>query len=148
MVSVQDWKTAKCEETDDADHIRAIEALASLLEDNMSPADAARSITSAYATILKATKGASESDHNSWYETKVSKFWSFYMSDAIKCFGSTEAQGQLISLLSEISGLPDLEDDDGVVVRTKHHQTFWSDLPDWDRQFTSAALCKLHYADR
>ena len=146
MVSVQDWKAAKCAKADDADHIRTIEALASLLEDDISPADAALSITTAYATLLKATKGGSVREF--WYETKVSQFWRDYLSDAIQCFGSTEVQDRLISLLSEISKLPDLKDDDGVVVKTIDHETFWSDLPDWDYQFARTALCKLHYADQ
>lgn len=70
------------------------------------------------------------------------------MSNAIACFGTTDVQARLISLLSEISGLPDLKNDDDVVIKTTHHQVFWSDLPDWGFQFANAGLCKLHYANR
>lgn len=141
MISVQDWKTSKCAKTEDTDHIKAIEALASLLEGNISAADAAQSITTAYTASLKATKGGD--NHNSWYEAKVAQFWGSYMSDAIACFGATDVQARSISLLVEISKLPDLKDDDGVVVKTIHHQTFWSDLPGWGRHFASAGLCEL-----
>lgn len=140
MVSVEDWKTAKCAKTDDTEHIQAIEALSSLLEGEKTPANAAQSITKAYAVSLKATKGGS--DYNSWYETKVATFWASYMSDAIAYFGSAEVQARLISLLAEISKVSDLKDDDGVVIQNIHHQTFWSDLPGWYRQFVSAGLCK------
>lgn len=57
MLSVQDWKAAKCANADNVDHIRAIEALASQLEGNMTPVDAAKEITTAYKGSLKATKG-------------------------------------------------------------------------------------------
>ena len=143
MVSVQDWKTARCADTEDTDHIRAIDALASLLEGDTSPSEAAKSITTAYAVSLKATKGGS--DYNSWYETKVATFWASYMSDAIAFFGNAEVQEQLINLLVEISKVPDLKDDDGIVIRNIHHQTFWSNLPGWDRQFVSAGLCKYKH---
>jgi hypothetical protein len=138
--SVKEWKKAKCAKTDDTEHLQAIETLSSLLEGETTPADAAQSITTAYAVSLKATKGGS--DYNSWYETKVATFWASYMSDAIAYFGSAVVQDQLICLLVEISKVPDLKDDDGVVIKNIHHQTFWSDLPGWDRQFVSAGLCK------
>lgn len=143
MISVQDWKTSKCAITEDTDHVKAIEALASLLGGNIFPADAAKSITTAYAASLKATKGGD--NHNSWYETKVAQFWGSDMFDAIACYGGTDVQARLISLLVEISKLPDLKDDHGVVVKTIHHQTFRSDLPGWGRHFASAGLGKLHH---
>lgn len=142
MISVQDWKTTKYAKTDDTDHIRAIEALASLLEGNISPTSAAQSITTAYEASLKETKGCS--DRNLWCENKVSVFWESYMSDAISCFGSTQEQARLASLLLEISKLPDLKDHDGNVVKSIYNQTFWSDLPGWGWHFPSAGLCKSH----
>lgn len=142
MTSVQDWKTARCAKTEDTDHIQAIEALASLIEGDISPADAAQSITSAYAASLKATKRVSGPYR--WYDTKLSTFWASYMSNAIGCFGSDEAHARLTSLLVEISELPDLKDDDGVVVKIDHHQTFWSDLPGWGFRFANTGLCESH----
>jgi len=143
MVSVQDWKTTKCAKAADTDHIRAIEALASLLEGNISPTSAAQSIATAYTASLKATKGCS--DRNLWCENKVSVFWASHMSDAIACFGSTEEQVRLASLLLEISKLPDLKDDDGDVLKSRYNQIFWSDLPGWGLHFASTALCELYH---
>jgi hypothetical protein len=140
MVSVQDWKAAQCAKTDDTDHIRAIEALASLLEGQTTPADAAQSITTAYAASLKAIK--EDSGPSRWLSTKLSKFWANYMSIAIQCFGSTEVDARLTSLLVEISKLPDLSDEDGVVVKTNYDQIFWSDLPGWGFRFANTGLCK------
>lgn len=143
MTSVQDWKTAKCAKTEDSDHITAVEALASLLEGNITPADAAQSIATAYTASLKATKRVS--GPNRWYDTKLPAFWASYMSNAIECFGSDEVHARLTSLLVEISKLPDLKDDDGVVVKTNRHQTFWSDLPGWGFRFAKTGLCKSHH---
>lgn len=146
MISAQDWKATKSAKTNDTDQVRAIEALASLLEGSIPPASAAQSIAMAYTASLKATKGCS--DRNLWCENKVSEFWSYYMSDAISCFGSTEEHARLTSLLFEISKLPDLKDDDGVVVKSRYDQIFWSDVPGWDPQFASTALCKLHHPNQ
>jgi hypothetical protein len=100
MVSVQDWKAARCETTEDTDHIRAIEALASLLEGDTSPSDAAKAITGAYEASLKAIEGASR--EGLWYNNKVHHFWGIYMANAVRCFGSAVNHECLYELLVEI----------------------------------------------
>lgn len=142
MVSLEDWKTAKCADIEDTDHIQAIETLASLLEGDLSPADAAKAITTTYEPSLKAIGGSSTEPL--WYNNKVSEFWGIYMSNAVRCFGNIEAQEQLMNLLTEISQQPDLEDDDGVVVTSIDHHVYWNDLPGWDRHFTDDGLRKSH----
>jgi hypothetical protein len=144
MVSVQDWKTVKCAETEDADHIRAIEALASLLEGNTSPSDAAKAITKTYEASLKAIEGSSKK--GLWYNTKVHQFWGIYMSNAIRSFGSAQDHERLFELLVEISGQDNLEDYDGIVMTSIDHKTFWVDLPGWGRHFVDDGLCKFKFS--
>ena len=140
MISVQDWKTAKCAEADDADHIRAIEALASLLEGNMTPADAAVKITKTYEASIKVINGSPRKALIN--DTKLHDFWGAYMSNAIRCFGGAEEHERLFALLVEISSLPDLMDDDGMVVQSDYCTTFWVDLPGWNFCFVDVGLCE------
>ena len=145
MISAQDWKTAnlvKCADADgiDADHVAAVEALASLLEGHMTPADAAQAITTVYAGSVKMAEGPFKED--SWPSNKVYRFWGVFMSNAIQHFGSAEDQERLFKLLVEISRRPDLEDDDGIVVRDMDLDTYWIDLPDWVDCFSDATLCE------
>ncbi|GAB7325712.1 hypothetical protein MBLNU13_g09679t1 [Cladosporium sp. NU13] len=132
MISAQDWKTAnlvRCEDADgiDADHVAAVEALASLLEGDMTPADAAQCITTTYAASVKVAEGPFKA--NSWKINKVYKFWRVFMSNAIRSFGSAEDQERLFKLLVEISRQPDLEDDDGIVIGDLYLDPYWIDLP-------------------
>lgn len=140
MISVQNWKIARCAETEDTDHIRAIDALASLLEGDTSPSEAAEAITKTYGPSLKAIEGPWKDPH--WYHNKVTEFWVLYMSNAIRSFGSTEEHERLFELLIEISRQPDLEDDDGMVVKSIHHKTFWVDLPGWAGQVANTVSGK------
>lgn len=145
MVSAQDWKTAnlvKCADADgmDADHVAAVEALASLLEGDMTPADAAESITTTYAASVKFTEGPFQV--GSWKTNKVYEFWGLFMSDAIRSFGSADNQERLFKLLVEISRQPDLEDNDGIAVKDVDLDTYWLDLPGWGDCFSDATLCK------
>ena len=141
MVSVQDWKTAECakvDDDDDSDHIEAIEALASLLEGDITSTDAAKTITKTYEASLMSTEGRWKQPH--WHISKVHDFWSRYMFDAIRSFGSAEEHERLFQLLIEISRQPDLEDYGGMVVSI-HDKVFWSDLPGWEC-FPDEGLCK------
>jgi hypothetical protein len=140
MISVQDWKTAKSAIAYDTDHAEAVKALASLLEGHITPTDAAEPITRAYAASVKAIQGPPK--QAPWGINKLAEFWRVFMSDAIRSFGSPEQHERLFELLMEISRLPDLEDDDGMVVVTSDRKTYWVDLPDFDGCFAHAGLRK------
>lgn len=137
MVSVQDWKAAQYVSPDDTAHVAAIEALASLLEGNMTPADAAQSITTTYAASVKAMQR-----QISWHTNDVADFWKVFMTNASRCFGGAEEHERFYELLIEISRQPDLEDDDSFVV-TSNSKTYWVDLPFFDGCFAHAGLGKL-----
>ena len=139
MISVQDWKTAKCADTKDTDHTKAIEALTSLLEGDTFPSDAAKAITKTYEASLKVFRRPWKDPHR--YHNKVTEFWVLYMSNAIRSFGSAEEHERLFELLVEISRQPDLEDDDGMVVKSIDHKTFWVDLPGWAYEAENSASC-------
>ena len=130
MVSIQDWKTTECAQIDDSDHVEAIETLASLLEGDITPTDAAKMITKTYEASLKAIEGFWKDEH--YHITKVHDFWSRYMTGTIRSFGSAEERERLFELLIEISRQPDLEDHDGMVMKSIDQKIFWSDLPGWN----------------
>lgn len=142
MESVQDWRNTERAATEDADHLRAIDAVASLLEGEASPAQAAEVITTTYESSLLETFG------RPWElktDDKVSYFWAGYMSGAARTFGSAQSRERLVNLLVEISKRPDLEDADGFVITGINVDgVYWRDLPAWGRNFTSDGLCKLH----
>lgn len=140
MVSAQDWKTKLYLGPDDDVHVEAIEALASLLEGNVTPADAALKITKTYEASIKAVNGSSK--EALYHDTRLHEFWSGYMSNAIRRFGGAEEQERLFELLVEISSLPDLMDDDGMVVKSDYRTTFWVDLPGWQFHFVDTGLCE------
>lgn len=135
-VTVQEWGSEQRAATDDDDHIQAINALVSLLENQASPTDAAKEITSAYEAWLRESPGPTEH----LYSNQVYYFFSFYFVDAIAAFGDVKSRDLLIELLKEISEIPDVKDVDGSSKKHESDAVYWRDLPTWPFAFAYDAL--------
>lgn len=135
-VTVQEWGILQRAATDDNDHVQAINALVSLLEEQASPTDAAKEITSAYEVWLR--ESAKPTEH--LYSNKVYYFFSFYFIDAIEAFGDVKSRDLLIELLKEISERPDVKDIDGSLKKHESGAVYWRDLPTWPFAFGYDAL--------
>jgi hypothetical protein len=138
MESVQSYMEKVREHTEDPDHLRANEALASLVEGEASPTDTAKIITTAYASSLRSDRSAPKGDR--WYHSKFHEFWGRIFSDFVRHHSSGEAQERLINLLVEISRQPDLRWEDGSVATTDAGQVYWRDLPGWEFHFADEGL--------
>jgi hypothetical protein len=140
MESVQSYMEQVRENTEDPDHLRASEALASLVKGETSPSDTAKIITGTYASSLKSDRSVPKGDR--WYHSKFHEFWGRTFSDFVRHHSSTEAKELLINLLVEISRQPDLRYVDGSVATTDAGQVYWRDLPSWKFHFADEGLRK------
>jgi hypothetical protein len=140
MESVQSYMEKVREHTKDPDHLRATEALASLVEGESSPADTAKIITTTYVSSLRSDRSVPKGDR--WSYSKFHEFWGRTFSDFVRHHSGGEAQGPLINLLAEVSRQPDLKYEDGSVVTTDAGQVYWRDLPGWIFHFADEGLRK------
>jgi hypothetical protein len=140
MESVQSYLEKVREHTEDPDHLRANEALASLVEGRTSPADTAKIITATYSSSLKLNQGVPTGHLR--YPSKFHEFWAHKFSGFVAHYSNGEAQERLIGLLAEIARQPDLRCEDGSVVTTNDGQVYWRDLPGWTFHFPHEGLSK------
>jgi hypothetical protein len=140
MESVQSYVEKVREHTEDPDHLRANEALASLVEGRTSPADTANIITSIYAASLESDRKMPKSDRCS----KFHEFWAPNFSDFVRHHSRGEAQERLIDLLVEISRQPDLRYKDGSAAMDDAGHVYWRDLPGWNFHFADEGLRKSY----
>jgi hypothetical protein len=138
MKSVQEFTRGFRDDTQDADHLQAGDALALLLSGEADADDTAKSITMIYDVSLKRNNGFT---HNDEYN-KVRYFWMRHMCGAIYTFGDDAIQERLIDLLTEISKQPEVKCPDG---STKMHcgvQIYWRDLPGRSFELQAIGLSK------
>lgn len=145
LLTVQDWAKTMHTETQDSDHGQAIDALASMLKDEASPADTAKTITAAYERFLKGKPTATTTEADGG-PNKVVHFWVFNMCDAIRNLGNPSSTERLVELLCSISKQPDVHSSDESVVKHKEssgqESVYWRDLPGWISNFMDQCLCK------
>jgi hypothetical protein len=119
LATVQDWNKSTREHLKASDHLDAIDALITLINDSKSPSAAAAIITKAYSNYVEQPLEDSESD-------RVQRFWGI-LCDAARTFGS--AQKRLIDLLYEISTQPEVKATDRSIAKDRNGRIYWRHLP-------------------
>jgi hypothetical protein len=111
-----------------SDHQAAIEALRTLLDDEKSHSEVAKTIADLYEPAIRTRKGPGN------YYDYIYTFWAT-LCDAIRTFGgSIEQSERLVDFLISISNLPDIENDEHGIPMTifnRNKGVYWKDLPEF-----------------
>jgi hypothetical protein len=130
LATIQDWTKNERERRTAADHLSAINTIATCLNGSESPNAVAVMITAIYVE-----KPVKNGDSN-----RVQDFW-IILCDAARIFGST--QSRLIDPVHEISTQPDVYATDGSLAKDPNGMVYWRDVPGLSYALCDDALCSF-----